>query len=207
VRVLLRRGRKLLDAAATQFRITAQEVKGVSIAGVEPIPPSASPVPSATRWAAVVALSGGVAAMGMLAVGLVFNKLEENIPSIPAEYKNPAVFRTWPGWTEGYMLAHPIWFGFVFAAGFLVVTRGRVHPRWLSAGCSGATYGGLLFLIGSLPVFALEYASFRVSPELIAISWAGRNLAQYVVAGGLVGLVTRASLIWSRRSREAHPGQ
>jgi hypothetical protein len=177
----------------------------VSVGGTEPIPPSAGPVPSATRCAAVVALSGGVAAMGMLAVGLVFNKIEEDIPAIPAEYENPAVFRTWPGWTEGYMLAHPIWFGFVFATGFMVVIRGQVGPRWLSAGCSGAAYGGLLFLIGSLPVFALVYASFRVSPKLIAVSWAGRNLAQYVVAGGLVGLVTRAGLIWSRRSRGHTP--
>jgi len=137
----------------------------------------------------------------MLAVGLVFNKLEGDIPSIPAEYKNPAVFRPWPGWTEGYMLAHPIWFGFVFATGFMVVTRGQVRPKWLSAGCSGAAYGGLLFLIGSFPVFALVYASFRVSAELIAVSWVARNLTQYVVAGGLVGLVTRAGLIWLQRSK------
>jgi len=145
-----------------------------------------------------VALSGGVAAIGMLTVGLVFNELEEAI-GITAEYKNPAIFRIWPGWTEAYMLAHPIWFGFVFATGFMVVTRGQVRPRWSSAVCSGAAYGGLLFLIGSLPVFALMYASLQVSLKLIAISWAGRNLAQYVVAGGLVGFVMRAGLIWSRK--------
>jgi hypothetical protein len=166
----------------------------VSISEAKPGPPSARPVPSAIRYAAVVVLSGGVAALAMLAVGWAFNTIEKAIPSIPAEYKNPAVFRDWPGWTEGYMLAHPIWFGFVFAAGFLVVTRGRVRPGWVFAGCCGAAYGGLLFLVGSLPVFALVYASFQVSRELVAVSWAGRNLAQYVVAGGLVGLVTRAGL-------------
>ena len=53
-------------------------------------------------------------------------------------------------------------------------------------------FGGLL-VIGSLPVFVLVYASFRVSPELVAVSWAARSLAQYVIAGVLVGLVARAA--------------
>jgi hypothetical protein len=53
-------------------------------------------------------------------------------------------------------------------------------------------YGLLVFVVGSLPVFALVYASFQVSPELVAVSWAGRNLTQYVTAGACVGLVTRA---------------
>jgi hypothetical protein len=170
----------------------------------EPAPQPADPTPSATRCAAVVVLSGAVAALAMLAVGVGFNKLEESVPGISGEYENKAIFRDWPGWTEAYMLAHPIWFGFVFAAGFVIATcfvaeiRARVRTGWLSAGCLGAAYGGLLFLAGSLPVFALVYASFRVSPELIAVSWAGRNLAQYVVAGGLVGVVARAGLCIGR---------
>ena len=130
----------------------------------------------------------------MLAVGCLFNKVEAAIPSIPAEYKTGPGFRSWPGWTEGYMLAHPIWFGFVFAIGFALVAHGRASGSYLSAGLRGAAYGGLVFVVGSLPVFALVYASFRVSPELVAVSWAGRNLAQYVVAGVCVGLVTQAGL-------------
>jgi hypothetical protein len=129
----------------------------------------------------------------MLAVGWVFNKIEAAIPSIPAEYKNGPGFRTWPGWTEGYMLAHPVWFGFVFAAGFALVARGRALGSHVSSGSRGAAYGGLVFLVGSLPVFFLVCASFRVSPELVAISWAARNLAQYVIARVLVGLVARAT--------------
>jgi hypothetical protein len=179
----------------------------VGVAEVEPAPPPASPLLSAIRRAAVVVLSGAVAALAMLGVGWIFNKLEGAIPGIPAEYENKAVFRDWPGWTEGYMMAHPIWFGFVFAAGFGVVTRERVRAGWLSAACVGAAYGGLLFLVGSLPVFALIYASFRVSPELVAVSWAARNLAQYVVAGGLVGLASWAarSSIRLPKSREDIP--
>jgi hypothetical protein len=129
----------------------------------------------------------------MLAVGWVFNKIEAAIPSIPAEHENGPGFRTWPGWTESYMLAHPIWFGFVFAAGFALVTRGRPSSSYVSAGFRGAAYGGLVFVVGSLPVLVLVYASFRVSAELVAISWAARNLAQYVMASMLVGLVSRAA--------------
>jgi hypothetical protein len=140
-----------------------------------------------------VLLYGVVAALSMLAVGWVFNKIEAAIPSIPAEYESGPGFRTWPGWTEGYMLVHPIWFGFVFAVGFALVARGRAAGGYVSAGIRGAAYGGLVFVVGSLPVFALVYASFRVSPELVAVSWAARNLAQYVIAGVLVGLVARAA--------------
>jgi hypothetical protein len=75
-----------------------------------------------------------------------------------------------------------------------VAVGGRPARNWRSAGLRGAGFGGLLFVVGSLPVFALVYASFRVSPELVAVSWAGRNLAQYVVAGICVGLVTQAGL-------------
>jgi hypothetical protein len=91
------------------------------------------------------------------------------------------------------MLAHPIWFGIVFAAGFALVDHGRAPRGYVAAGLRGAGYGGLIFVVGSLPVFALVYASFRVSPELLAVSWAARNLAQYVIAGVLVALVARAA--------------
>jgi hypothetical protein len=142
-----------------------------------------------------VLLYGVVAALAMLAVGWVFNQIEATIPSIPAEYESGPGFRTWPGWTAGYMLAHPIWFGFVFAVGFALVARGRAAGSYWSAGIRGAAYGGLVFAVGSLPVFALVYASFRVSPQLVAVSWAARNLGQYVLAGVLVGLVARAAPI------------
>ena len=146
--------------------------------------------PSWRRVALTVAAAGVAAAVAMLAVGKVFDLIEAAIPSIPAEYASDPGFRPWPGWTKGYMFAHPIWFGFVFAGGFAVVTRLCPAGGWAAAAWRGAGYGVLLFLVGSLPVFALVYASFRVSPELMAVSWAGRNLVQYVVAGACVGLVT-----------------
>jgi hypothetical protein len=125
----------------------------------------------------------------MLMIGYVFNKVEALIPSIPAEYAT-SMFRDWPGWTKGYMLAHPIWFGFVFAIGFGVVNLGRPTGSWVAAGCGGAGYGVLLFFVGSLPILLLVYASFRVSPQLVAVSWAARNLSQYIVAGTCVGIET-----------------
>lgn len=141
-------------------------------------------------------LSGIAAVIALLAVGWVFNQIEAAIPSIPAEYKTSPCFRPWPGWTERYMFVHPIWFGFVFAGGWVVVRRGRSPDGWGRAAGAGAVYGLLLFAVGSLPVFALVYASFQVSPVLVAVSWAGRNLAQYATAGACVGLVTRIWEAW-----------
>jgi hypothetical protein len=168
----------------------------VTAAKPEPAPPGK--LRPSFRRARSVLLSGIVAALAMLAVGGVFNLVEAAIPSIPAEYQTGPAFRTWPGWTERYMLAHPIWFGFVFALGFAMFagncsSGSRAAGSYSSAAIRGAAYGLLVFVIGSLPVFALVYASFRVSPELVAVSWAARNLAQYVIAGTLVGLVARAS--------------
>jgi hypothetical protein len=150
--------------------------------------------PSWGRLLLALIVGGGIAGLLMLAVGSVFDKIEAAIPSIPAEYENKAVFRLWPGWTERYMLVHPLWFGFVFTLGFLLLARARLQWSWSGAAGGGAWYGALLFLVGSMPIFALLYASFQVSLELVAVSWAARNLAQYLGAGCFLGLVTRLFL-------------
>jgi hypothetical protein len=144
-------------------------------------------------WPIAGVLVGGfTAAFTMLGIGLAFNFLEAGIPAIGAEYENKAIFRDWPGWSQAYMWAHPVWFGFVFAFGFALVNRDRCQSGWGWAAGYGLAYGVVVFLVGSLPVFALIYASFRVSPELVAVSWAARNLTQYAAAGLVLGLVTRA---------------
>lgn len=142
----------------------------------------------------IVWLAPGLsAAAAMLAVGNLFNQIESALPGIPAEYASNPAFREWPGWTESYMLAHPVWFGFLFAAGFLVWMRGEAALTWRAAYLTGASYGATLFVVGSLPIFALMYASFSVSAELVSVSWAGRNLSQYVVAGVCVAATVRAT--------------
>jgi hypothetical protein len=130
----------------------------------------------------------------MLVVGWAFDKLEYLLPAIKAEYENKDVFRIWPGWTEIYMRAHPCWFGFVFAFVYvLLLLRQRDLPASRGqAVWSGVQYGAVVFLVGSLPVFALIYASFQVRLWLLALSWVARNLAQYVLAGAVLGLVVRA---------------
>jgi hypothetical protein len=42
--------------------------------------------------------------------------------------------------------------------------------------------------VGSLPVYLLAYASFQVSPEVI-LSWVLQSLAQYALAGIVLGCV------------------
>ena len=142
-----------------------------------------------------VAAAGESAASAMMAVGWFFNQIEGAIPSIVVEYATSPIFRFYPGWPEAYMLAHPVWFGFVFAAGFTAVNRLRPTRGWIRAWSRGVGYGALLFVIGSLPILAMVYASFKVSLLLIAVSWASRNLAQYVIAGGCVGFATEAGRV------------
>lgn len=136
---------------------------------------------------AAVAASGLVAGLLMLAVGWVFDLVEAAWPPIQAEYANKTIFRDWPGWSQSYMLAHPLWYGFLFALGYALL--GRAPGGWRAGAARGAAFGALVFLVGSAPIFALMYASLRLSPELLLVSWAARNCMQYVVAGCAVGSI------------------
>jgi hypothetical protein len=170
----------------------------LNIAPNEQAPVQASPQPP-LLWRFGIILVGGVTTgLTMLGVGIAFNTLEGAFPAIQVEYANKAIFRDWPGWTESYFWIHPLWFGFVFALGFVLVNRGRLTAGWRQTASNGALYGGLVFFVGSLPVFALLYASFRVSAELILVSWVARNLTQYVIAGVFLGLLTQACLSRNR---------
>lgn len=124
----------------------------------------------------------------LFAVGAAFHLLVPlAAPRFEAEYANEALFRSWEGWTRNYMLVHPWGFGAVFAGVFLgarsVVGRGN-----LGGMRDGALYGLAVFLVGALPVFALNFASFQVSGEVIS-AWALQSLAQYVSAGLMLGWV------------------
>ena len=154
----------------------------------------ASPQPSLPWRFGVILLGGLTAGLTMLGIGIAFNSLEGTFPAIQWEYANKAIFRDWPGWTESYFRIHPLWFGFAFALGFRLIGRDQFSAGWGHAASFGALYGGLVFIVGSLPVFALLYASFRVSAELILVSWVARNLTQYVITGVCLGLLTRACL-------------
>jgi hypothetical protein len=45
-----------------------------------------------------------------------------------------------------------------------------------------------VFLVGSLPIFLIAYASLAMSVEII-VSWLLQNACQYLLAGASVGLV------------------
>ncbi len=122
-------------------------------------------------------------------VGTVFHFLVPLIaPSIPPQYANTGLFRPWTGWTSTYMVLHPFGFGAVFAATyFVLLSVARIEAGWLS----GLLYGLSVFLVGSLPVFLLVLASFRVSPEIIA-AWIFQNGCQYLIAGFVVGTVSKS---------------
>ena len=125
-----------------------------------------------------------VASAVVFAVGVVFHfGVKTLAPSIQTEYENAELFRPWAGWTSTYMLVHPFLFGVIFSAVYLVLNS----PNGPLAGWrGGAIYGAGVFLVGSLPVFLLAFASFKVSPEVIGC-WVAQNLCQCVAAGAAIG--------------------
>lgn len=134
------------------------------------------------------AMCAVVAGVTLFAVGALFHVAVPAIaPSIPTRFRNPELFRPWEGWTSTYMVLHPFGYGAVFAMIYLALLgRGGVAPGWRD----GIRYGVGVFIIGSLPVYLLVFASFRVSTDVIA-SWIVQSAYQYSAAGLAVGLLAR----------------
>jgi hypothetical protein len=135
------------------------------------------------RWAICVVVAGAT----LFAVGALFHLAQPRFVAV--QFMNKALFRPWPGWAATYMALHPFGYGVLFATVYLLLLeRGCVAP----GGRDGLLYGLGVFLVGSLPVFLLAYASFNVSRTVIA-SWIIQNACQYLAAGLAVALVARRS--------------
>jgi hypothetical protein len=107
------------------------------------------------------------------------------VPAIPPQFGNAALFRPWAGWTSVYMVFHPFGYGVVFALAYRGLRSWCDFPSGWRSGCA---FGAGVFLVGSLPIFLIAYASFTVSGEIIA-SWIVQNACQYLLSGVSVGIV------------------
>jgi len=139
------------------------------------------------RWWSQWLFGSLAAGATLFLVGAAFYLLVPFIaPDIPPQFKaNPALYRPWPGWTHTYMVVHPFVYGVVFASVFLGLRQWSAFPSGVRG---GLVYGTSVFVVGSLPVYLLAFASFQVSPEVI-LSWIAQSLAQYTLAGMALGCV------------------
>lgn len=80
-----------------------------------------------------------------------------------------------------------------------IFLRLRRETSFLSGVRGGLTYGGCIFLVGSLPVFVLAFASFQVSVEII-VEWITQNLCQYLAAGFAIVALVDHVIVRGRRS-------
>ena len=133
------------------------------------------------------ALAAGVT---LFSIGTLFHfAVPFLVPALATAYiDHSALFRIWPGWTRSYMLCHPFVYGFVFACGFHAfhaMKKESIHVGTMA----GALYGVLVFAIGSLPVYSLNYGSLRL-PGIVITSWVVQSLLQYTAAGTVLGCMT-----------------
>lgn len=146
---------------------------------------------------------GLAAGITMFLVGTVSYFLTPVIrPGIPPQYEDVAVFRVWSGWTSQYMIIHPFAYGLIFSAVFIGLRRMTDFPSGIRG---GLLYGVAVFLVGSLPVFLLVFASLQLSREII-VSWMIQNLSQYSFAGMAVGAVADGMTV-QIRSRLPAPAE
>ena len=122
----------------------------------------------------------------LLGVGTLFHfTIPVLAPQLEQEYRNAALFRPWEGWTRLYMLVHPLLYGWVFATVFLLV-QAHVGTANLGGIRDGLAYGIAVFIVGSLPIYALNFASFSVSAGVV-LAWIIQSLCQYAAAGLVLG--------------------
>lgn len=125
------------------------------------------------------------AGLTLFAAGGVFHlAVPAVLPGVAAQFNSPALFRPWAGWTSTYMAAHPFGFGLVFALVYTHLRRKNVLAGWRG----GLEFGVGVFLVGSLPVYLLAFASFQVSAEVVAC-WVVQSACQYAAAGAVVGAI------------------
>ena len=130
--------------------------------------------------------SGIIAGVVMLLIGTVFHLvIPQYFSVVSAAYTNKALFRPWGGWTRAYMLIHPLLFGFLFAGTYHLLVAPNRANGFLRGMRGGILYGTGVFLVGSLPIFALVYTSFLVPPQVVA-SWVVQNAFQYLAAGAVM---------------------
>ncbi|NQT92400.1 MAG: hypothetical protein HQ559_06540 [Lentisphaerae bacterium] len=154
-------------------------------------------------WSRLISC-GLAAGVTLFLVGAVFHILVPILaPGIPPQFLNDEVFRPWTGWTSTYMILHPFAYGFVFAAAFVALRRWSSFPSGIRGGC---IFGASVFVVGSLPIYLLEFASLQVSGEII-VSWAMQSLAQYVLAGSALGCVADGVTVRVRSRLAAPAGQ
>ena len=131
-------------------------------------------------------VSGLLCGAVLFGVGVAFHYLIPLVaPAVVAEYQNEDLFRPWGGWTKYYMFAHPWLFGVLFAGVFLGARKILGHADFGGAR-DGLLYGLAVFVVGSLPVYALNFASFQISAGLAA-SWVIQSMFQYSLAGLVLG--------------------
>lgn len=129
---------------------------------------------------AAIATLWGVGGIFHLAVGALR-------PHVEHEFHNTNLFRPWPLWTSKYMAIHPLWFGVVFASVYLWLrSRGGIRPGIRE----GSIYGAGVFVVGSLPVYVLAFASFAVILEVI-FWWIVQSALQYITAGAVMGWISQ----------------
>ncbi len=140
-----------------------------------------------------IVVRGLIAGVVLFAVEALFHQFVELLlPSVTAEYKKNPIFRPWPGWTQTYMILHPLGFGFLFAYAHMIVCNGS-GATGLHGVVGGAAFGLLLAAAGAVPVYLIAFAAVRL-PAPIAILWVVQAVMQYVAAGACLGA-------WIRRPR------
>jgi hypothetical protein len=121
---------------------------------------------------------GLVAAIGMLAVGIVLSFLFNFLfPSIKAEYVNPALFRSWKDPLMYLFFIQPFWLGIALAWGW-----DKIKTLFQgSIGRKAINFTLIMLIISILPGMLMSVSSFKIS-VLMTLTWTISSFIQVWIA-------------------------
>jgi hypothetical protein len=88
------------------------------------------------------------------------------------------------------MALHPFLAGTLLAVSYHLAQHILGEPQVMCGLRGGVRFAILVFVVGVVPVYALNYASFVVSGSVM-LSWIVHSGCQYLAAGVALGLTVR----------------
>lgn len=125
-----------------------------------------------------VILSGIVAGIAMLAVGMVVGQIFSFLFPLNAEYNNTALFRPWSDPPMSVYFAAPFVLGIILAYIWQRVKTLFKEKNY----CGRGTCFGIWYWLVTIPGMIITYSSFQIS-LLMTLSWSISIFAQGLTAG------------------------
>ncbi len=123
-------------------------------------------------------VSGIVAGVAMLVIGMIVNNAFMLLPAVNADYHNVSLMRPFNDPLMWLFFAYPFVLGFALAW-IWNKTKSLIKGKWINRGLK---FGGTYWAITTIPGMLVSYSSFPIS-FLTIFAWTISGLVNALIAG------------------------